>query len=343
MFCLNFSELREFLGICSDQHYKGNQCEYLSAIRMPQTIAMFERMMISSSMANILSYTWLKRFDASEIHRLVQTLQEMIMIGWFNRKTIENVGNFPRATRLFLQITSQFINVFEQLGNVFFTCSRFPYKDSVTNEWFTLPDDEIDRKQPVKVINVDKDCKKSTCYLSQDGVDDFIDSLIDEDHEVFVHGTGHLYAQDIIEGGIDVKRGACRQDFSSGDGFYLGDDFKEACRWPASRGHLNTAVLVFRVEKTELRGPDKGLDLRSDKKRWLELVKEFRSGRPAKKFVKSLKEYDFIEGPMASMSSKNPNVDYPRQKEGTYQLCVKTDCCAEMFDRSLHSVIFFKR
>ena len=343
MFCLNFSELREFLGICSDQHYKGNQCEYLSAIRMPQTIAMFERMMISSSMANILSYTWLKRFDASEIHRLVQTLQEMIMIGWFNRKTIENVGNFPRATRLFLQITSQFINVFEQLGNVFFTCSRFPYKDSVTNEWFTLPDDEIDRKQPVKVINVDKDCKKSTCYLSQDGVDDFIDSLIDEDHEVFVHGTGHLYAQDIIEGGIDVKRGACRQDFSNGDGFYLGDDFNEACRWPASRGHLNTAVLVFRVEKTELRGPDKGLDLRSDKKRWLELVKEFRSGRPAKKFVKSLKEYDFIEGPMASMSSKNPSVDYPRQKEGTYQLCVKTDCCAEMFDRSLHSVIFFKR
>ena len=239
--------------------------------------------------------------------------------------------------------TSQFINVFEQLGNVFFTCSRFPYKDSVTYEWFTLPDDEIDRKQPVKVINVDKDCKKSKCYLFQDGVDDFIDSLIDEDHEVFVHGTGHLYAQNIIGGGIDVKRGACRQDFSNGDGFYLGDDFKEACRWPASRGHLNTTVLVFRIEKTELRGPDKGLDLRSDKKRWLELVKEFRSGWPAKKIVKRLKEYDFIEGPMASMSSKNPNVDYPRQKEGTYQLCVKTDCCAEMFDRSLHSVIFFKR
>ena len=130
---------------------------------MPQTTAMFERMMISSSMGNILSYTWLKRFDASEFHRLVQTLQ-MTGIGWFNRKTIENVANFPRATRLFLQITSQFINVFKQLGNVFFTCSHFPYKDSVTNEWFTLPDDEIDRKRPVKVINVDKDCKKSTCY-----------------------------------------------------------------------------------------------------------------------------------------------------------------------------------
>lgn len=304
---------------------------------------MFERMTISSSMANILSCTLLKGFDASEIQRLVQTLQEMIMTGWFKRKTIENVENFPRATRLFLHITSQFINVFEQLGNVFFTCSRFPYKDSVTNEWFTLPDDENDRKQPVKVINVDKDGKKSNCYLSQDGVDGFIDSLIDEDHEVFVHGTGHEHAQDIIEGGIDIKRGTGRQDFSNGDGFYLGDDFEEACRWPASRGHHNTAVLVFRVEKTELRGPDKGLDLRSDKKRWVELVKQFRSGRPAKKVVKTLKEYDFIEGPMASMSSKNLNVDYPRQKEGSYQLCVKTDCCAEMFDRSLHSVIFFKR
>jgi len=97
MFCFSFSELREFLGICSDQHYKGNQCEYLSAIRMPKAMAMFERMMISSSMANMLSYTWLKRFDASEIHRLVQTLQEMIMIGWFNRNDYRECGEFSTS------------------------------------------------------------------------------------------------------------------------------------------------------------------------------------------------------------------------------------------------------
>ena len=180
-----------------------------------------------------------------------------------------------------------YLNLF---GNVFFKCNRFPYEESVTNEWFTLPDDENDRKQPVMVINVNKEGKKSKCYLSQDGVDDFMKSIVDKDHQVFFHGTRHQYAQDIIEGGIDIKMGARRQDFSNGDGFYLGDDFEEACRWPASRGHPNTAVLVFRVEKTEVRDQDKGLDLRNDRTRWQELVWQFRSGKPDLKFVKSLRQ-----------------------------------------------------
>ena len=309
---------------------------------MPKAIAMTERMMISSAMATNLKCTWIKRFDASEIQRWFQTLQEMIE--WFYTPKMENVENFPRASRLFLHLKSHFLHVFEHLGNVLFKCNRFPYKETVTNEWFTLPDDKNDRKQPVKVINVDKAGKESItkCYLSQNGVDDFMNSLIDGNHEVFFHGTGHQYAQDIIEGGIDFKKGADCQDFSNGDGFYLGEDFEEACRWPASRGHLKIAVLVFCVEKRELRDPYKGLDLRNNKKRWSELIKQFHSGRPAKKFVKSLREYDFIEGPMASWSSRNLNDDDPRQRHGTYQLCVKEDSCAEIFDRSLHSVIFFE-
>ena len=311
------------------------------AIRMPpKAMAMAERIMISSAIANNLGCTWLKGFDAIEIQPLVRTLQEIVE--WFNRPTIDNVENFPLARRLFLHLSSQFANVFEHFGNVFFKCNRFPYEETVTNEWFTLPDDENDRKQPVMVMNVNKEGKKRKCYLSQDGVDDFMKSIIDEDHQVFFHGTRHQYAQDIIEGGIDIKMGARRQDFSNGDGFYLGDDFEEACRWPASRGHPNTAVLVFRVEKTELRDQDKGLDLRNDRTRWQELVSQFRSGKPDLKFVKSLRKCEFIEGPMASMSSKNPNFNHPRQKENTYQLCVRKDRCAEVFDRSLHSVIFFE-
>ena len=34
-------------------------------------------------------------------------------------------------------------------------------------------------------------------------------------------------------------------------------------------------------------------------------------------------------------------MDYPNQKDDTYQLCVRNDDCAELFDRSLDSVVFF--
>lgn len=305
---------------------------------MLKAIAMTEKMMISSVMVNNLRYSWLKGFDAREIQRLVQTLQEMVE--WFtcNRPTIENAENFPRAIRLFLHLKSHFLHVFEHLGNVLFKCNSFPYNETVTNEWFTLPDDKKDRKQPVMVMNVNEEGKESECYLSQNGVDDFMNSLIDDgDHEVFFHGTEHDSAEDIIEGGIDLKRGERCQDFSNGDGFYLGDDFKEARRWPASRGNPDVAVLVFCVEKTELRGPYNGLDLRKNKKRWSELIKQFRKGRPANKFLNTLEKFDFIEGPMADWSSSDR-----KSRHGTYQLCVKDGRCVEIFDRSLHSVIFFE-
>ena len=298
---------------------------------------MTEKMMISSVMVNNLGCTWLKGFDAREIQRLVQTLQEMFK--WFNGPTIENAQNFPGAIRSILHITSQFINVFEHLRNVVFKCNRFPYEETVTNEWFTLPDDENDRKQPVMVINVDQVGKENKCYLSQNGVTDFMDSLNDDFHEVLFHGTSQQHAKNIIEDGIDLNKGAKGRDFSHGDGFYLGDNFKKACEWPVYCGHSCTAVLVFHVEKTELRDPDKGLDLRNDKKKWQEVVPQFRSGKPDLKFVKNLKKYDFIEGPMASVSKKNPN---PKQQDDTYQLCVRKHRCAEIFDRSLHSVIFFE-
>ena len=304
---------------------------------MPMAIAMTERMMISSAMATSLSCTCLKRLDASEIQRWFQTLQEMIE--WFNTPKMENVENFPRASRLFLHLKSHFLHVFEHLGNVLFKCNRFPYRETVTNEWFTLPDDKNDRKQPVKVINVDEVGKENKCYLSQNGVADFMDSLNVDSHEVLFHGTSHQHAKNIIEDGIDLNKGAKGQDFSHGDGFYLGDNFKKACEWPVHCGHSHPAVLVFHVEKTELRDPDRGLDLRNDKKTWQKVVLQFRSGNPNLKFVKNLKIYDFIEGPMASVSKKNPN---PKQQDDTYQLCVRKHRCAKIFDRSLHSVIFFE-
>ena len=110
-------------------------------------------------------------------------------------------------------------------------------------------------------------------------------------------------------------------------------------------------MLVFQVNNVELRGDDNdnGLDLRKPerKKEWQEIVSQFCSvedrDKKFRKFHDSLnRDYQFIiEGAEALLSSKNPRLDYPNQKDGTYQLCVRNVNCAELFDRSFHSVVFF--
>ena len=52
-------------------------------------------------------------------------------------------------------------------------------------------------------------------------------SLSNDNFEYFVHGTDHDRAKTIIEEGILLSKGAERQDFSDGSGFYLGNDLKE--------------------------------------------------------------------------------------------------------------------
>ena len=51
--------------------------------------------------------------------------------------------------------------------------------------------------------------------------------------------------------------------------------------------------------------------------------------------------YQFIEGPMASISEKNSSsLLYPCEKDDSYQPFVRTQSCVELFDRGLHSVVF---
>lgn len=233
--------------------------------------------------------------------------------------------------------------------------SRFPYQEDTVNEWFALVsgDDWPQRdigEAAVNAMNVDEDGQKRKCYRNQHQVENaFPESLEDEEFEIFFHGTSHKSAVNIIEKGIDVGKGNEQQDFSDLDGFYLSKNFEEALAWTRSRRGRSIprpAVLVFRVKRTELRGNnnEKGLDLRDPekKKEWQEVVSQFRT-KPSSKFRKNLnRNYQFIEGPMASVSSKRPTrVSHPVQQDGTYQLCVRKDDCAELFDRSLHSVVFF--
>ena len=172
----------------------------------------------------------------------------------------------------------------------------------------------------------------------------FPDSPEDDEFEVFFLGTSHESAKDIIEGGIDLRRGKSKRDFSDGDGFYLSKHFDDALRCAGYRSK-SSAVLVFRLKRTELRGDnnEKGYDLRAPdmKREWQEMVRNFRNGRLSSRYRKEMNRlYQFIEGPMASISKTNPeSALHPRQRDNSYQLCIRTESCVELFNRGLHSLV----
>ena len=271
------------------------------------------------------------------------------ILGWLGRANLGNplVASCDLASYLKLSVSKYVLNYGP---SIFIKLNRFPYREDTVNEWFNLPpeDDWPERGEAVKVINVDKCGLERKCYRTQNQIENtFPDSLEDDEYEVFFHGTSQKHAKDLIESGIDLRKGAKAQDFSDGDGFYLSKHFDEALKWARHR-HVSFAVLMFRLKKTELRGinNEKGYDLRepAKRKKWQGVIKQFRSGKPDKKFRKEMNQfYQFIEGPMASLSRKNPNFSFAVPKDDSYQICVREKYCAELFDYSLHSLVFLDK
>lgn len=222
--------------------------------------------------------------------------------------------------------------------------SRYPYQNDTINKQFDkeLPslEEGKEHKRTLSIINVNKDGKHAKCYRTLEDGKRFPESLAGKGLEVYFHGTGHAGAQNIIETGIRLRAGEAKQDFSCGDGFYVFQNFDEALDWAGKR-HRNPAVLCFCVNETELRGDknDKGLKLCSNKQQWEEVVSKFWQGKK-KKLMKEIGDYQFIEGPQASWQDRRPHK--PIQLNGTYQLCVRQNICARLFDRSLHFALFFE-
>ena len=229
-------------------------------------------------------------------------------------------------------------------------CSRFPFREDKINEWFDheLPSEGDEDNQVIKIMNVDRPGRRNKIYMNPDQPENFPMSLSNDNFEFFVHGTNHDGAKSIIEEGILLSEGAERKDFSDGSGFYLGSDLEEAIKWAKRKYKDGEAVLIYQVDKKELRGDnnEKGLDLRNDEDEWERVVTEYRligrhgQKKPCKGYRNRLKKNHFIEGPMASVSRTNP---IPQENVGTYQLCVRKEACAKLFDRSLRYVIFFER
>ena len=232
----------------------------------------------------------------------------------------------------------------------------FPFQSEKRNEWF-FPRLTRRRRRAVQVINVTRIMEggipwRGESYLSLHGFDNF-QSLSGDGYELFFHGTSHISAADIVNHGIDLNRGGRKKDFSDGGGFYLCNDFIEASSetWAGNRPRCS-AVLVFQVLSNELRpgprpGPGPGPEPRpclnlqgaNEREKWKEVVRHFRRGLPPRTFLNKLGEPHFIEGPMAGGGQ---NFQRPVPNEGSYQLCIKNKGCAELFDQSLHSVVFFE-
>ncbi|KAJ7318872.1 hypothetical protein OS493_037283 [Desmophyllum pertusum] len=284
---------------------------------------------------------WLKEMGAGDYQQTANCL--FSILGWLGQRSIENLIASVAPPSEFISylkfsLSKHVSYVLSYSAGIFTKYNRFPYQETSINEWFTHSAEGVPRDQAVNIINVDKDGQTRKCYKTQNQVDDFPEALEDFECEIFFHGTKHRSAEDIIEGGINLKKGDEKKDFSDRDGFYVSKNFDEAFEWTGKRRYPSSAVLVFRVKKSELRDYN-GLNLRDHGDEWQDVISKFRSGK-ANRIHRS---YHFIEGPMASVSRNNPRFEYPVQKYGSYQLCVRNVNCAELFDRSLHSVVFFDR
>ena len=221
---------------------------------------------------------------------------------------------------------------------------RFHYKEDKINEWFVQDfASEEGEKKAINIINVDQDGRRRKSYTDVQ-IANFPESLANDQFEVFFHGTSQGNAANIIENGILLKKGKEAQDFSDRNGFYVTNNFQEADQWARENCREKQAVLVYLLDRMKLRGENglNDLDLREDKAKWLEVVKEFRcAGKVNRKSHKEIaKQYDFIEGPQARLSA---NSSHPRQKEGSHALCVRSARCVHLFNGGLCNVIFFER
>jgi len=168
---------------------------------------------------------WLKRVDARDYRLGSQSL--LAILKWLRQPGM----TFAAASQLKItSLKTSFLLVLRYIGNIFSKCTLFSYQESTTNQWFNVPDEDGLRKEPVKAINIEGDAasdaseKGSTSFHE---VENYIKSLSDSKHETLFHGTSYECALDIFQS-IDVKLGKERQDFSDGDGFYLGDSFDYA-------------------------------------------------------------------------------------------------------------------
>ncbi len=221
---------------------------------------------------------------------------------------------------------------------------RFPFENNKTNEWFKFSNVELDSYDEhchcqVNIMNlVTKESETSLATTRS-----LLTKFEDEQHTLLFHGTDHESAIDILDGrGIHLCSGRHRRDFSSGKGFYLTRNVSDALNWASSKT-AKPAILVFRVNRAFLNSKTRKLTLnQQDMENWREIVTLFRSGKQSAKTKQILREYDLIEGPVATVRRGTSNGELVFEpKPSSYQMCLISDEFAESFQQNLHSILFY--
>ena len=221
---------------------------------------------------------------------------------------------------------------------------EFPFKCDSTNSWFQLPvtncEEAESTRDPcdVKIMNF----VANTSHASKDIHSQLDGSLSQSDGvTVLYHGTDYKSAVAILFRGIYLRAGRHKRDFSCGSGFYLTKNLDEAVNW-ALATTAKPAILVFQVEKKDLDSA-KRLNLTNYEERWCKIVTSFRSGRRTAATKEIESTYDLIEGPQATMIYDEESRElYWKQKPSSYQICLISDDFAEIFEKSLHSILFLE-
>ena len=219
---------------------------------------------------------------------------------------------------------------------------RFSFQSSnvLTNILFQLSSSVDERRKEtyedfchVNIINfVTKESQATIQSMFSDLVSE------DEQNVVLFHGTDHQSASDILFRGIDLCAGRQKRDFSCGSGFYLTDNVDEALNW-ANSTTAKPAILIFRVNRGKHLDDARKLNLYENGERWREIVSSFRSGKRTAKTRKSLRTYDLIEGPAATITRNESGELVIEQKPSSYQMCLISDDFADKFRKTLHSIV----
>ena len=219
---------------------------------------------------------------------------------------------------------------------------RFSFQSSnvLTNILFQLSSSVDERRKEtyedfchVNIINfVTKESQATIQSMFSDLVSE------DEQNVVLFHDTDHQSASDILFRGIDLCAGRQKRDFSCGSGFYLTDNVDEALNW-ANSTTAKPAILIFRVNRGKHLDDARKLNLYENGERWREIVSSFRSGKRTAKTRKSLRTYDLIEGPAATITRNESGELVIEQKPSSYQMCLISDDFADKFRKTLHSIV----
>ena len=276
-----------------------------------------------------------------------RTFENGIIQKLFHRKTWRDGFHWTVLESIIVHI-SDFFKYNSCIGVDF---TRFPYQEERVNEWFQVSIKEGEQEgKKISVINKILDLiKESEKAYSQSDIE-LPNGLLEDHYKVFFHGTNHQGAQSISEEGILLSKGAKNRDFSSGNGFYLSSSIEEALMW-ARRQFIHPAVVVYKIELETLANC-KGRDLQGEENErdWEDIVCKCRAAETiSRKFARNLsKDYNYIEGPMSSTSTKKSKkgqgwAKHPSKIENSYQFRILSDKLAEKFDISLHSLLFYAK